>query len=103
MFRHLVRGATSLFSFAGWSDKSGERYGKENPDVRDVTGRAMKLLRLCEPPTKHIDKASRAQEEPVDNEEDAAQALDGVCAMRLAALINPTDIDRGNAFDAAPL
>ena len=104
MFRHLVRGATSLFSFAGWSDKSGERYGKENPDVRDVTGRAMKLLRLCEPPTKtkHIDIASSAQDEPVDNEEDAAQALDGVCAMRLAALINPTDVDRGNAFDAAP-
>ena len=98
MFRALVHAATSLYALDGWSDKDGSKFGKANPEVRDVTGRAMSLMRLCAS-TQTTTTTSAPDTDDHVEEHDGRASQDAMCALRLATRIAPLDIDRGNAWE----
>eukprot|EP00937_MAST-01D_sp_MAST-1D-sp2_P000431 g431.t1 len=47
LFRALAAGAETLYGMAGFRDAGGGRFGTEDSEMGDVTGRAIRLMRLC--------------------------------------------------------
>ena len=94
-----MRAATSLYALDGWSDKDGSKFGKANPEVRDVTGRAMALMRLCATAQTTTTTSAPDTDDHVEEGHDDQTSEDAVCALRLATRIAPLDIDRGNAWE----